>query len=93
MPPGHDVRVDVDRIDGIADRNLHIRAEQFLNVTAVALRTVRDQDLVRRDVNAAILEIDLGNLLAKEGVALFRTVSVEIALPAFVAIAPVGLLG
>ena len=84
MATGHDVRVDVDGIDGIADRDLHVRAEKLLNVAAVAFRAVGDEDLVRRNVDAAVLEVDLGDLLAQKGVALFRTVSVEIALASLI---------
>ena len=75
---GHHVRVDIDRIDGIADSDLDIVAEKLLYVAAVALRAVGDEYLVGRDVDAAVLEVDLRRLLAEESVALLRTVAVEV---------------
>ena len=78
VPPRHHVRIDVDGIDGIAHGNLRIRREQFLDVAAVALRAVRNENLVRRDVHAALAEVELGDLLAQEGVALLGSVAVEV---------------
>jgi hypothetical protein len=52
-------------------------SEQLLDVSAVALRAVGDEYLVRRDVYAAVLEVDLSRLLAQERISLFRAVAVE----------------
>ena len=77
-PSRHHVRVDVHGVDGIANRDLHVVPEELLDVPAVALRAVGDEYLVSRDVDSAVLEVDLRRLLAQERVALLRTVSVEV---------------
>ena len=52
--------------------------EKLLYVAAVALRAVGDKYLVGRDVDAAVLEVDLRRLIAEERVALLRAVAVEV---------------
>ena len=84
MTPGHYVCVNIDWIDRIAHRNLDVAREQLLEVAAVAFRSVRDEYFVRRDVDAARLEVVLGYLVAQERIALFRTIAVEVVPPRLV---------
>ena len=74
---GHDVGVEIDRIDGIGNGDAGVGGEDFLNVAAVALGAVGDEDLVRFDLAAARLVVVPGDGLAQEGVALVGTVALE----------------
>ena len=53
---GHDVGVDVDRIDGIGDAESIARAENVQDVPGVAFRSVRNKDLVVGHLQAARAE-------------------------------------
>ncbi len=83
-PAGHDVRVHIDGVDGVAHRYLDVLVEKFLDVAAIALGAVRDENLVRGDIHSARGEVDGGDLLAQEGVALLGPVAVERRARAFV---------
>ena len=73
----HHVRVDVDRIDRVGDRDAVLIAEDVENEAAVALRSVGDEDLVVSDLDAAISEVVLRNLLAQELVAFVRRIAAK----------------
>ena len=74
---GHDVRIDIHGVDRVGNRDLDVLPEKLLDVAAVALGAVGNEDLVRSHIDAAILEVGFGDRLAQEAVTLFRTVSVE----------------
>ena len=74
---GHDVRVEVDRVNRVRDGDLVGRAEDLLDVAAVALRAVADENLIRRDLDAAVRVVVLDDGFRQEGVALLRAVAVE----------------
>ena len=76
-PPGHDVGVDVDGIYRIGDRQAGVAGEDFLDVAAVALGPVRDEDLVGLDPAAAGGVVVLSHRLAEEGIPLLRPVALE----------------
>ena len=78
----HDVGVDINGINRIGDGEADVRGEDLLDVAAIALRTVGDEDLVGLDPAAARLEIVLRDGLAQEGVALFGAVALERLAPA-----------
>ena len=75
--PSHDIRIDIHGIDRIGDGDFHILTEEFLDVAAVALRAVGNEDLVGGDVHPAILEVRFCDCLAEEAIALLGTVAVE----------------
>ncbi len=74
---GHDVGVDVDRIHRVGDGDLVPRAEDVEDVAGVTLAAVGDENLIRFHVDAACLEIVLGDGVAQEVVALLRAVAAE----------------
>ena len=74
---GHHVRVHVHGIDGIGHRDDDVLPEELLDVAAVALRAVRDEDLVGRHVHAVGLEVVLRDGLAEEVITLLGTVAAE----------------
>ena len=74
---GHDVGVQVDRVDRVRDGDLRPGAEQFLDVAGVALGAVADEHLVGLDESPARPEIVGGDGLAQEVVALLRAVTAE----------------
>ena len=73
----HDIAVDVDRIDRIGDRDLVVRGEDLLDVGAVALRTIRNEDLVCFNVAASGFEIVLCDRAAQALITEVRCVSLE----------------
>ena len=74
---GHDVRIYVHGINRIGDCDFDILTEKLLNVAAVALGAVGNEDLVGGNIDSAILEVGLGDGFTEESVALFRAVAVE----------------
>src|SRR5690606_30946941 len=75
---GHDVGIDIDRIHGVGDgESQAFGGEDFLDVAAVALGAVGDEDFVGGDRAAAGGEIVLGNGFAQEGVALLGAIALE----------------
>ena len=74
---GHDIRVEVDRVYRVRDGDLVCRAEDLLDVAAVALGAVADEDLVRRDLDAAVRVVVLDDGFRQERVALLWAVAVE----------------
>ena len=73
----HDIRVEVDRVYRVRDGDLVGRAEDLLDVAAVALGAVADENLVRRDLDAAVRVVVLDDGFRQERVALLRAVAVE----------------
>ena len=73
----HHVRIDVHGIDRVGHANGVVPANQFLNITGVALGTIVHEDLVDIQVDATRQEVVLQNGLAQEVVALLRTIAVE----------------
>ena len=74
---GHDVAVGVHGIDGIHERDDGVGRENLLKVGAIALAAVADEDLVRRQCDAARAEVLRGDLPAQPLVADVRTVALE----------------
>ena len=57
LAAGHDVRVDIDGIHRVGDEDDVVLGEDVLQVRAVGLGTVGDEDLVRTDVHAEALVV------------------------------------
>ncbi len=74
---GHHVGVDVNRIDGICDRDFVLVAENIEDETAVGFRSVGEENLVGRDLDPAIPVIVLRNFRAKEFVTLLVPVTAK----------------
>ena len=74
---GHDIGVEIDGINGIGNGDASVGGEDFLNVAAVALRPVGDEDFVRFDFATTRMVVVPGNGLAEEGVALVGAVALE----------------
>jgi hypothetical protein len=75
--PCHHVGVDVNGVDRITDGNAVLTAEYIQDVSAIALRPVRNEDLVIGDFHATIAEIVLGNGGAQEIITLLRAVAAK----------------
>jgi len=75
--PSHHVGVDVDRVDRIRHRDARVRAEDLLDVPAVLLAAVRDEDLVGRDLDATRPVVVLHDRVEQEVVALVGSVAAK----------------
>ncbi len=73
----HHVRIDVHRVHRIGDRDARREREDLLDVAAVALAAIADEDLVGRDVHAARGVVVLADRFDEEVVALLRAVAAE----------------
>ena len=73
----HHVRIDVNRIDRIGDRDLRGMREDLLDVAAIALAAIADEDLVGRDVDAAHLVVIRADRFDEKIVTLLGTVAAE----------------
>src|SRR5204863_8798084 len=69
--------IDVNGIDRIADGNPVLVAEHVEDVAGVAFRAVGNEYFVVGDVAAPVAIVILGNSVAQEFVALFRTVTAK----------------
>ena len=58
---GHDVRIHVNRINRIGDRDFVFVAENIKNISSIAFRSVGDKNLVIGDVDFAGAIIVLGD--------------------------------
>jgi hypothetical protein len=74
---GHDIGVQVDRVDRVGNGNAGIGVENLLDIPRIALGAVADEYFVGTDVGPAGLKIIFGNRFAQEFIALLRTVSAE----------------
>ncbi len=79
---GHDVGIDIDGVNGVGNGDAQFLREEFLDVGAVALGTVTDEDFRGVDGTSARLVVVFGNGLAQEVVALLGTVTAESGLAA-----------
>ena len=55
---GHDVRVDIDRIDRVWDGDFVLVAEYIENIPAIAFRSVRDKNLIIGEVDIRNQKLD-----------------------------------
>src|SRR2546430_5355764 len=76
-PPGHDVAVDVHGIHGVHDGDDTVGSEDLLDVGAVALAAIADEDLVGADRDAPLAVVACGDQLGEEVVAGLRAVAPE----------------
>ena len=76
-PPGHHVRIDVNRINGIGDGDNVLGPEDVEDIPRVALRAVGDENLVRRNSHATRLVIILGNGVTEKVVPLLGPVAAK----------------
>ena len=53
----HDIRIHIDRINRIADRNKIIGSKNLLNISDITLCTVRYKNLIRRNLAAPCCKI------------------------------------
>ena len=76
LPAGHDVGVDIDRVDGVGDEDGVVLIEKVEDVADVRFRAVAHKDLVHLEGDAFLLIIP-GNRLPQEVIPLFRAVAAE----------------
>src|SRR5947209_16313893 len=62
----HDIRIDVNRVNRVRDRDAIFVAENVQDESAIALRSVRNEDLVVRNLDSAVAEIILRNRAAQK---------------------------
>ena len=74
---GHHVRVDVDRIDRVGDRERRALVEDLLDVAAVLFAAVGDEDLVGRDLDTARAVVVFADRVEQEVVAVLGSVAAE----------------
>jgi hypothetical protein len=75
--PRHHIRVEVDRVDRVGDGDADVLGEDLLDVAAIALGPVGDEDLVRVDLAAARLVVVPGDGFTEKCVPLVRAVPLE----------------
>src|SRR4051812_4396615 len=73
----HHVRVYVDRINGIRNRDAVLMSEDVEDEPAIGFGAVRDEDLIVGDLDAAIAKIMLGDFPAKKFVALVGRITAK----------------
>ena len=73
----HDIGVDVNGVNGVGDGDFIAGAEDIEDVAGVALGAVGDEDFVGFDIEAAGLEVVVGDGVAEEVVALLRAITFE----------------
>ncbi len=73
----HHVGVDVDGVDRVGHRDPRVRGEDLLDVSAVLLAAVGDEDLVGGDLDAARAVVVLADRVDQEVVAVLRPVAAE----------------
>ena len=72
---GHDIRVDINRINGIGYGNFDVAGKQLLNIGSIAFGTVGNEDFIGSDLAAAGAVIVFGNRFTQKFVTGFGTVS------------------
>ena len=75
--PCHDIRIQIDGIDGIGDSHAAVPAEDFLDIAAVALGAVADKDFIRAEFQPVRLIIRRQDSPCQEIIALLRAVAAE----------------
>jgi hypothetical protein len=73
----HDIRVDINGIDGVHDGDAVVVTKNIEDGTAVALGTVRDKDLVIRDIEPPIAVVMRRDCRAQKLVPLLGAVAME----------------
>ena len=73
----HDVRVEIDGIDGVGDCDDGVLGKNFLDIAAIAFRAVADENLVRLHRDAASSVIPFDDRVNQEIVALLRAVAAK----------------
>ena len=73
----HDIRVDIDWIDGIHDSDLVVISQNIEDRSSVALGTIGNKDLIIGNLQSAIPIIMLRNGCAEEFISLLRTIAME----------------
>lgn len=73
----HGVGVQIDGVDGVAQRNFIIHIEQVADIAAVALGAIGDEDLIGLDIHTARGEIMGGNGFPQEIIALVPAIAAE----------------
>ena len=76
-PSTHDVRVDVNGIDGVGDTDAVVPAHQLADVAGIALGTIVDKDFAGVEVYASGQKIVLHDGLTQKQIALFGTVAMK----------------
>ena len=73
----HYIGIHIDRIDRITHSNLVRCVKNLLYIAAVALRAVRNEDLLRRDLTSSGLEILARDHIPQELIAQVRRITAE----------------
>ena len=73
----HRVGVDINGIDRICHADVVVPAQDFLDVSGVALGTVVDEDLIEIDVDSSWQEIVFLNSFTQEVVTSLRSIAME----------------
>ena len=74
----HDVRIDVDGVNGIGYGDADVVGDkELLEVARIALGTIANKDFVSRDVGTARLEVDTGDGFSQKVVAVVWPIATE----------------
>ena len=73
----HDIGIDVNWINRIGDRDFVLMSKNIQDVTAIAFRSVRHENLILTDLDATVAIVRLGDFASQELVALFRAVAAK----------------
>src|SRR4029077_20354597 len=74
---GHDIGVNVNRVNGIDHGNTILMTEDIENVAAIAFGSVGDENLIVLNIHAPLPVFVCGDDLTEKLVALLRTVAPE----------------
>ena len=74
---GHDIGVEIDGIDRVGNGDADIGGEEFLEIGAVALCAIADEDFVGGDVSAFGLKVFFSDDVPQEPISLLRSVAAK----------------
>ena len=74
---GHDIGIDINRVNRIGDRDFVLMSKDIQDVAAIAFRSVRDENLIVTDVDSSVAIIRLRDFAPQEFVALFWAVAAK----------------
>ena len=74
---GHDIGVDINRVNRIGDRDFVLMPKDIQDVTAVAFRSVRHENFILTNLGAAVAIVGLRDFAPQEFVTLFWSVAAK----------------
>ena len=73
----HDVRIDIDRIDGVGDAYDVVGSQYVANVACIAFRSIADEDLIAVETDASGGEVVSDDGIDEEVVTLLRSLAAK----------------